>query len=132
MLLSSVKKSITKNMEQSFKMPTDDILGEKVYEALLYVATQCEPQVLLKKKNVDDEDEFRPLHSGFYVAMPEFPDFSTDRHLMIDEALSYAVVNFTCFLLGGNALFDTMTTRWIDTFRKNDLNAYAGEEINED
>ena len=120
-------------MEQSYKMPDDDILGEKVFEALLYIAALCEPQILLRKKHIDDDEEFRSLKNGFFIAMPEFPNFSvSDRQLQIDEALSYAVINYTCFMLSGIALFDTVTTRWVSIFEKNTLNAYAGEEINED
>ena len=69
MLLSSVKIIITKNMEQSYKMPDDDILAEKVFEALLYVATLCEPIVLLRKKYVDDDAEFRALKNGFFICI---------------------------------------------------------------
>ena len=133
MTLGAVKVSITKNMEQSYKMPEDDVLAEKVFEALLYVATECVPQVLLRKKYVDNDALYRDLKNGFFVTMPEYPDFDiADRQLMIDEALSYAVVNYTCFMLSGIALFDTVATRWMSLFKKNDLNAYAGEEINED
>ena len=133
MTLGAVKVSIEKNMEQSYKMPEDSVLSEKVFEAILYVATQCEPQVLLRKKYIDDDAEYRRLRNDFFIAMPEYPDFSiSDRHLQIDEALCYAVVNYTCFMLSGIALFDTVATRWITLFRKNDLNAYAGEEVHED
>ncbi len=120
-------------MEQSYKMPPDNVLEEKVFEALLYVATLCEPIVLLRKKYVDDDAEFRALKNGFFIAMPEYPDFTLpERQLQIDESLSYAVVNYACFMLSGVALFDTVATRWVFAFRKNDLNAYAGEEIHED
>lgn len=133
MLLSAVKTSIAKNLEQSYNMPDDGVLAEKVYEAILYVATQCEPQVLLRKHYVEDVVVYRKLSSGFCIVMPEYPDFSVaKRQLKIDETLVYAVINATCFLLSSENKFDIACARWIGLFRKNDLNAYAGEEIESD
>ena len=133
MLLSSVKKSIEKNLTGSYKVPEDDVLEEKIYEAMLYVATQCEPSVLLRKKHVDEEAEYRSLKDGFFLVLPEFPDFTYEtRHLHIDESLVYAVINYVCFMLSGKVEFDTICSRWITSYRQNELNAYAGDEINED
>lgn len=133
MLLSSVKKSIERNMAGSFKLPDDNVLQEKIYEALLYVATSCEPSALLRKKHVDDDASYRELSGGFYVAFPEYPDFTYEsRHLNIDEALSYAVINYVCFMLSNKVEFDTLCSRWLSLYRQNELNAYAGDVIDED
>ena len=133
MLLSSVKKSIVKNMEQSYKMPDDEMLANKTYEAMLYVAAQCEPQVLIRMKHVDDDALFRDLKNGFYIMYPEYPDFLQEsRSLQMDETLCYAVINYVCFMLSGKTDFDALASRWIFLFKKNDLNAFAGDEINED
>ena len=132
MLLSAVKTSITKNLEQSYGVPDDDVLAEKVYEALLYVASQCEPQALLRKQYIEDVDVYRKLPDGFCIILPEHPDFGhPERALKIDETLSYAVINATCFLLSGDGKYDVLCSRWMHIFRKNDLNAYACEEIKE-
>ena len=133
MTLGAVKVSIEKNMEQSYKMPEDSVLSEKVFEAMLYVSTQCEPQVLLRMKYIDDDALFRDLKNGYYIMLPEYPDFTKDeRVLQIDETLSYAVINYACFMLSGKVEFDALASRWISLYRKNDLNAFAGDEINED
>lgn len=118
-------------MERSFKLPDDAVLEEKIYEAMLYVAVQCEPQVLLRYKHVDDDPLYRDLKNGFYVMTPEYPNIQENRHLQIDETLVYAVINHVCFLLSGKVDFDTSCSRWIANFRINDLNAFAGDEINE-
>ena len=133
MTLGAVKVSIAKNMEQSYKMPEDDVLAEKVFEAMLYVATACEPQVLLRFKHVDDDAMYRDLKNGFFIMMPEYPDFSSPaRQLQIDDTLAYAVINYTCFMLSGKVEFDTVCARWISLFKKNDLNSFNGDEINAD
>lgn len=133
MLLSSVKKSIERNMAGSFKLPDDNVLQEKIYEALLYVASSCEPLVLLRKKDVDDDEQYRQLSDGFYLALPEYPDFQYEnRHLNIDEALSFAVINYVSFMLSNKVEFDTLCSRWVSLYRQNELNAYAGDVVNED
>ena len=105
-----------------------------MFEALLYVASQCEPSVLLQSSN-DDEDiaVHRVLSEDIVIAMPEYPDFSqTTRHLQIDESLAYAVINAVCFLLSGENRFDNVCGRWIALYRKNQITAYSSEEVSED
>ena len=134
MLLSDVKKSITKNMEQSYKMPDDSILAIKTHEALCWVATQCIPGELLRDTVAEaDEEVFRYLPDFKFIVNPEMPDFTNaEKHLMIDNSLNYAVINFTCFLLGADAKFKTMTDMWIATYKKNDILGFSSEEVIDD
>ncbi len=135
MLLSAVKTNITRKMSQSYTLPdNDDDLAMFVYEALCYVAAQCDPSVLMQKYDGEDVEVLRDLPDNFCIIKPEYPDFSmSDRHLNIDEGeLCFAVIYATCFILSGEARFDTVCTRWISLFRKNQLNAYACEEVEDD
>lgn len=134
MLLSAVKTSITRKMSQSYSMPkNDDDLSVYVYEALCYVAAQCEPSVLMQKYDGENMDVLRDLPDNFCIVKPECPDFSvTNRHLNIDDGdLCFAVIAATCFILSGDAKFDALCSRWISIYRKNKLNAYACEEVTE-
>lgn len=134
MLLSNVKRSIEKNMEQSFKMPENEKLSEKVYEALIWVATQCVPSELVRDTVAEaDEEVLRFLPGMKFIVVPERPDFeSTAKHLMIDETLVFAVINFTCFMLSGEGKFKTMSDMWISSYKMNDLRGLLGEEIVDD
>ena len=131
MLLSEVKISIVKNMEHSYKMPDDDILAVKTHEALLWVATKCEPSELIRDTMAEaDERVFRYLKDLKFIVIPEKPNFEIpDKHLMMDEALSYAVINFVCFLLSGEEKFKSICDMWIFEYRRNDLNGFLSEEI---
>lgn len=134
MLLSDVKKSITKNMEQSYKMPDDDILAEKVFEALIWVATQCAPSELVRDTIAEaDEQVLRYLPGMKFIVVPEKPDFkSTVKHLMIDETLVFAVINFTTFVLSNEAKFKSMSDLWISSYKMNDIRGLLSEEIVDD
>ena len=135
MLLSDVKMSIARRMSQSYSLPkSDDELSMYIYEALCYVAAQCEPSVLMQKYDGEDVEVLRDMPDNFCIIKPEYPDFSEiDRHLNIDEGkLCFAVIYATCFILSGEAKFDTICNRWISIFRKNQLNAYACEEMEDD
>ena len=134
MLLSEVKTSIERKMSQSYSMPqSDSELSMYVYEALCYVAAQCEPGVLIQKYDGEDVDVLRDLPDNFCIVKPEYPDFSiSNRHLNIDDGdLCFAVIAATCFILSGDVKFDTLCSRWISIYRKNKLNAYACEEVTE-
>ena len=134
MLLSAVKISITKNLEQSYSVPADDVLAEKVYEALFWVATECEPSELIRSTVAEaDERVLRLLPGMKFIVVPEKPDFAnTSKHLMIDEMLSYAVINFTSYLLSGEVKYKALCDLWVSKYRINDLNGFGSEEISDD
>ena len=132
MLLSDVKRAIEKGMERSYKIPDDGVLEQKIYEAILFVASQCVPQVLLRYEDGEGEPVFRKLPNKFFITLPEYPELSqVERHLMIDETLSFAVVNTVCFLLSGEEKFNLIANRWIFLYQKNDLTAWGMEEIDD-
>lgn len=133
MLLSSVKKSIEKKLDRSFKIPDDDVLSHTIYEAMLYVAAQCEPQKLVCYPDGEEKPVFRMLSEGRYITFPDFPNFEEeDKDIVMDEMLSYAVIHETCFLLSGEEKFDQQCTRWISMFKRAEINGYYGDKINED
>ena len=136
MLLSAVKLSIQRRMAQSYSLPSEDgALAEFLNSALLYVASQAEPNVLLCS-HLDGErnDVFRELPNNMYLCFPEYPDFSVqDRHLHMDEgALCQATIEATCFILSGDAKFDVVCTRWISIHVRNQINSFFCEEIKDD
>ena len=119
MKLSAVKDSITKNMQVSYAMPEDVLLAENVYEAMLYVASACEPRVLLRYMDGSSENTnlYRALPYDMYIMLPDMPDFVTSPdtvELMIDETLVYAVINYVCFLLSGEAKYFSICEKWIN------------------
>lgn len=134
MLLSRVKNSIKKGMERSYKIPENDELSETVFQALMWVATQCEPSELIRDRAAEsDETVLRYLPDMKFIVVPEYPDFnSTEKHLMIDEALVFAVTNFTCFILSGEAKFKALSDEWVATYRRNDILGFLGDEVNDD
>jgi hypothetical protein len=104
MLLSLVKKQIQNKCSASFSVPKDEILCDIIYEAMLYVCTLCIPNELLRKDLTLEKnyvEVFRLIKNGMYIKSPEYPDFSgSNRHLQIDEALTYAVIYYSCFIIG--------------------------------
>jgi hypothetical protein len=86
----------------SYNIANDEILAQNVYEALLYVCSMCVPSELIKDGIAENYIEvLRHIEGGKYIKAPEYPDFSdTQKHLQIDEALTYAVIYYSCFLVG--------------------------------
>jgi len=107
MKLTRVKTAIDSRLASSFKVPDIEELQELVYEALQYVAMKVEPKDLLCKNGADDgEKVLRPLDKDFFIKVPEYPDLThTERHLLVDEFLSYAVINHVCLLVSGDEKF---------------------------
>lgn len=134
MLLSDVKRAIKKKTERSYKLPDDDILALEVYEALLWVCTQCEPSVLLRRGEIENSEKLlRQLDGGDFLVFPDMPSFEdTTSHLMIDELLVFAVINFTCFALSGEDKFKALADVWMFSYKRNDMQGFAGEEIEDD
>ena len=101
MLLTQVKTSIQYRLSSGKKLPDDTLLASFIYEAMYYVAGKCVPSELVRSYVDHQEKVMRPLQNGRFISVPEYPDFSkTSRHLLIDEDLTYAVIYYTCFLIG--------------------------------
>lgn len=101
MLLTHVKSSIQYRLSGGKKLPEDTLLASFVYEAMYYVAGKCVPSELIRSYADHQDKVMRPLQNGRFVSVPELPDFSkTSRHLLIDEDLTYAVIYYTCFIIG--------------------------------
>ena len=117
MLLSKVKKAIEFRTHTKFKMPEDDILADIVQEATLYVANRADPAELLRS-DMTDCTVIKLIEGGKVIIEPEYPDFSdTLRHLQIDELLTYAVINYACFLLTQEAPFKLLADEDIAMYR---------------
>lgn len=128
MLLSKVKKSIEYRVSQYKKLPEDDVLQDFIQEATIYVADSCDPTELTKKI-ITTETILKMIENDTYIVEPEYPDFSAeDRHLNIDEILSYAVINYTCFLISGNEGFKTLTDKAIASYVCEYSRVMDGEE----
>jgi hypothetical protein len=100
-LLSKVKELIKNKSTTSYKITDDSILEGIIYEALLYVCSMCEPSELIQIGVAPNYIEvLRHIEGGKYLKAPEYPDFTkTNRHLQMDEALTYAVIYYSCFII---------------------------------
>lgn len=106
------------------KMPDDTVLSSLVFEAMYYVAGRCIPRELIKSYDDYEERVLRPVDGGRFVAIPEYPDFSKpERHLLIDDSLTYAVIYYVCFIIGRDANDKAMCDEII-----NEHIAHEGEE----
>ena len=106
MKLSKVKETFNTKIviAGELKSPTNLILANLCHEALLYVATRCTPLVLLREKVDETETVFRLITGAKSIIDPGTPDFESEtEHLMIDEDLSYAVINKMCALYSREA-----------------------------
>ena len=118
MLLTKVKQAIDFRTKTKHKMPTDDILADLIQEATLYVANRADPVELTRQAIVSDETVIKLIEGGKVIVAPEYPDFTkTSMHLMIDELLSYAVINYVCFLLTQEVGFKALADDDIAVYR---------------
>lgn len=100
MLCVTAKKLIIAKVKNSYKTIEDDeVLKAYFMEAFYYILSKCEPSVLLKNVEVG-EKVFRNVRDNHFLIIPDEPDFSNAKeHLMIDETLCFAVINYVCFLI---------------------------------
>lgn len=133
MLLAKVKEAIKKKSEDSYKLPDDETLANIVHEASLYVCSLCEPSELIRKDNVLNDKEhrvFRHIENGLFIKVPEYPDFSKEMyHLQMDEALTYAVIYYACFIISKqkDMNFKALANETINIYRSNFANVRYGE-----
>jgi len=103
MLLTHVKSSIQYKLSGARKLPEDVVLASFLFEAMYYVAGKCVPNELIRSYEDHQDKVMRPLQSGRFLTVPEFPDFTkTTRHLLIDEDLTYAIIYYTIYIIGKN------------------------------
>ena len=127
MLLTRVKSIFEQKIKtvHGQKAPENDVLAQLCHEGMLFVAGKSVPSELLRcAENTSGESVYRLLENGNYIVEPEYPDFSsTVKHMMIDEELSYAVINKMAALYSTNmndvARFENEALRLINTFKAN-------------
>ena len=105
------------------RIPDDETLADVFFEAMLYVANKCIPNELLRSIE-SNERVYRNVDQNAFLTYPDRPNFSDpDEHLMIDEALTYAVINEVAFLLNQDTYYRTLALEIIA-----DYNANYGKE----
>lgn len=99
MLCKIAKKLVIAKVKNSYKTDDDEVLKAYFMEAFYYILSRCVPSVLLK--NIEQGKRvYRLVRDNHYLIVPDEPDFNNENeHLMIDESLSFAVVNYVCFLI---------------------------------
>ncbi|EAL4462150.1 hypothetical protein DNT38_09040 [Campylobacter coli] len=130
MLCIMAKKLIIAKVKNSYKMIEDDeVLKAYFMEAFYYILSKCVPSVLLK--NVEQgEKVFRQVRNNHFLIIPDEPDFDNEKeHLMIDEALSFAVINYVCYLITrcGEKDFLALCDKIINEYIAND-----GKELDDE
>lgn len=124
MLLDTVYENIKKSLEHDYKMPEKSLLSLRIHEALVYVAMKCVPSSLVVEIS-SGQTMLRILPNGVGVKMPKIPDFLVSSEMLdIDESLSYAVINFVCYLLADEKRaqkFFAMSEMWISTYRQSEI-----------
>ena len=117
MLLSRVKTLIDLKVKSDKKIPDDSILESLIQEATIYVANRCDPAELIKGIDTN-KTILKMIENGEVIIEPEYPDLtSTTNHLQIDEILTYAVINYVCFLHTGNAMYKQLADEDIAVYR---------------
>lgn len=120
MLLTRVKKAIEIRNSTGKKLPDDEALADLVYESTILVANLCKPAELMHDLDEEITNVLRIIEGGKYIAYPEYPDFlQTERHLNIDEHLTFAVINYTCFLISGDPKNKAMGDEIVGAYKAN-------------
>ena len=105
------------------KVPDDETLSDVFFEAMLYVANKCIPNELLRSIE-SNERVYRNVDQNAFLTYPDRLNFNDpDEHLMIDETLTYAVINEVAFLLNQDTYYRTLALEIIA-----DYNANYGKE----
>lgn len=114
MRLAKFKELLAYKLRGAGKLPDDEVLASLVFEAMLWVANKCVPAELLRY-NETDERVYRHIADDCFIAVPDMPDFSdTERHLMIDEPLSYAAMNEVAFMHTADSMFRQLALECVD------------------
>ena len=88
-------------------------------EAMLWTANKCTPSELLR--SVEHERVYRNVANGFYITYPDKPNFDDEKeHIMIDESLTYAVINYVAFIINQDAFYRDLALEIISDYIAND------------
>lgn len=114
------KKSLEYKIAGSRKLPNDDELSEMFFEAMLYISNKCVPNELVRFGESEDK-VYRTIENSFFICYPDKPNFDDDlEHLMIDESLTYAVINYVAFLITKEMAYMQIANELIGDFVAND------------
>lgn len=129
MKLAQVKQSLEYKNSTGRKLPADEVLQDMLYEAMIYVAQRCEPKELIASALAEfGERPLRNIENGCFIRLPEYPDFShPERHLQIDEDLTFSVINFVMYLLTNTPDFKVLADEAIAIHRSNEGQELFGE-----
>lgn len=118
------KKHLEYKIAGGRKLPSDDLLSELFLEAMLWVCNKCVPNELVRQAESASESGarvYRNVENGLFIRYPEKPNFSDDkRHLMIDEPLTFAVINYVAFLIEKEPIYKIEANEIISEFIAND------------
>ena len=126
MLCTEAKKHLSFKTTAGVKLPADDMLGSLFLEAMLFCCDKCVPTILLRHFG-SEERPYRNVDKQIYICVPDIPNFSdTKEHLQIDEALSYAVINYVAFLINKDTYYRTLALEAIADYNANEMSDYDG------
>ena len=120
MRVADCKKHLEYKIAGGRKLPSDELLAEMFMEAMLWVCNKCVPNELVRQAEREAR-VYRNLENGLFIRYPEKPNFSDDkRHLMIDEPLTFAVINYVAFLIEKEPIYKIEANEIISEFIAND------------
>lgn len=120
MLCKRAKEILELKAKSGIKIPEDALLSELFLEAMLWIASKCVPNELLGKYTNDRKKIYRNISQELFIVIPDKPNFSSDTdHLMIDEALSYAVINEVLFLINKEPFYRELSFGIIAQYNAN-------------
>jgi len=124
MLATEAKKHLSFKTTAGVKLPADDMLGSLFLEAMLFCCDKCVPTILLRHFG-SEERSYRNIDKQTFICVPDVPNFSDPKeHLQIDEALSYAVINYVAFLINKATYFRTLALEAIADYNTNEMSDY--------
>lgn len=124
MLCTEAKKHLSFKTTAGVKLPADDMLGSLFLEAMLFCCDKCVPTILLRNFG-SDERPYRNIDKQTFICVPDVPNFSDPKeHLQIDEALSYAVINYVAFLINKDTYYRTLALEAIADYNANEMSDY--------
>ena len=127
MLLTKIKSSVQYRLSTNKKLPEDVVLQDLLHEANIYVANRCDPAELIRPLGTDCTI-LKMIEGGKVIIEPEYPDFTkTERHLQMDETLSYAVINYLCFLISKEPMYKQLSDEDIAIYRSESSRVAYGD-----
>lgn len=129
MKLKRIKRILLSKLSTSYDFPSDEVLSDYFTQAFYFVCSfnGCEPAVLMRSYN-ERFNESDPVlkvarRNSFYITVPQIPNFANeDEQLMIDEILSFAVIDYVAFLISKEEVFYKNAMQIVQNFIENDIN----------